>query len=127
MAYHNNFTVIGNLTRKPELEYHKSKKGSEFAVCKFGIAANKPGKEDEPFFIDVTVFGSLAEACSEYLDKGSPVFITGELVYDSWKDENDKTFSKISLKAENVQFLPRKEKSESNPDSDTDKGGRRRR
>ena len=39
--YHNKHTIIGNLTRKPELEYPKSKKGSEFALCKFGLAANK--------------------------------------------------------------------------------------
>jgi len=34
LAYH-------NLARKPELGYTKSKKNSEFALCKFGIAANK--------------------------------------------------------------------------------------
>jgi single-strand DNA-binding protein len=124
MAYENNFTVIGNLTKKPEINYHTNKKGDEFALCKFNLAANKPGKDDETLFIDVSIFGSLGEACAEYLDKGSPVYITGELIYDTWKDENGKNISKISLKATNVQFLNPKEKSETKKSDKTNRRNR---
>ena len=124
--YHNKHTIIGNLTRKPELEYPKSKKGSEFALCKFGVAANKP-KSENAFFIEVVVFGAQAEACAEYLDKGAPVFIEGEPQYDSWEDKEGNFSSKIYLKANDVQFLPRKEKSKNESDNDTDKKGNRRR
>lgn len=110
MAYFNYFQILGNLTRDPEHKTIKRDGKDNLAICNFGIAANKPGNDDKPFFIDVTVFGSTAEACAEYLTKGSLVFAAGELEHRAWDDEETgKKRSKISLIAEKVQFLDKKE------------------
>ena len=55
-------------------------------------------------FADVEVWGSSAENCSKYLKKGSPVFIEGRLKFSTWEKDGEKR-SKLSVVAENVQFL----------------------
>ncbi len=112
MAHFNSFQILGNLTRDPELKIIERDGKDDLAICNFGIAANKPGNDDKPFFIDATVFGSQAEACKDYLKKGCLIFAAGELEYRSWEDEETKKkLSKISLIAGTVQFLNSKENS----------------
>ena len=38
-------------------------------------------------FVDVTVWGKVAENCGQYLTKGRPIFVEGRLVLDSWEDK----------------------------------------
>lgn len=110
MPYHNNFSIIGNLTRDPEIKTIKRDGKEDLSVCNFGIGANKPGDDKKPLFIETTVFGKLAEACEKYLKKGSFIFAEGELDYDTWEDkETKKKMSKISLTASKVQFLDKPE------------------
>ena len=108
MASMNKVFLVGNLTRDPETRYTPS--GA--AVCELGLATNRrfttrDGKEQEEVcFADVTVFGKQAEACGQYLRKGSPVLVEGRLTYDSWDDrETGKKRSKLGVTAERVQFL----------------------
>jgi single-strand DNA-binding protein len=113
MPHHNKFTVIGNLTRDPELKTIKREAKEDLSICNFAIASNKPGEDKKPLFIETTVFGKTAEACSKYLSKGSLVFAEGELAYDSWEDqETKKKMSKISLIADSIQFLDPKDSDE---------------
>lgn len=109
MASLNKVLLIGNLTRKPELKYTSGGKG----VMNVGVAVNRRFKnasgelKDEVTFVDVSVFGRQAESCSEFLDKGSPVFIEGRLHLDQWESQGEKK-SKLKVIAERVQFLPRR-------------------
>ena len=71
MSDTNTVVLTGNLTREPELRY--TPKG--VAVAKVGLASNRKYRQgddlkDEACFIDVTVFGSTAEAVAKHLDKG---------------------------------------------------------
>jgi len=97
--------LVGNLTRDPELRYTPA--GT--AVTKFGLAVNnrrKVGEEwkDEPCFVDVSVFGRMAETSSEYLSKGRQVAIEGRLSYSKW-EKDGQTRSKLEVIANNIQFL----------------------
>lgn len=107
MAYCNNVVLMGNLTRDPELRYT----GTSKPVTDFGLAVNKQSKdkdrEDQPLFIDVTVWGKTAEAVSQYLKKGSLALVIGELELDRWEKDGQKR-SKIRITAFNVQFMDRK-------------------
>ena len=105
MADINLVVLLGRLTRDPELRY--SPAGT--AIASFGLAVNnrrKVGDEwkDEPCFVDIKVFGRMAETSSEYLSKGRPVAIEGRLSYSKW-EKDGQTRSKHEVIANNIQFL----------------------
>tara|TARA_X000000950_G_scaffold284034_1_gene386279 strand:- start:5198 stop:5599 length:402 start_codon:yes stop_codon:yes gene_type:complete len=98
---------MGNLTRNPELRYTPS--GS--AVADLGLAVNESFKNksgetvEQTCFVDVVVWGRQAETASEYLQKGSPVFVEGRLQFDQWESQQGEKRSKLRVRAERVQFL----------------------
>lgn len=104
----NRIILCGNLTADPELSYLPS----GMAVVRMRLAVNERVKnqQDEwverPCFVDVAAFARQAEACNEYLSKGSPVLLEGKLRYETWeaKDGGGKR-SKHSVVADKVQFL----------------------
>ncbi len=108
MANLNKIFLIGNLTRDPELRYIPS--GS--AVTTFTVAVNRVymqqgEKKEEVSFIKVVVWAKMAEACGEYLSKGSPVFVEGRLQSRSWETPQGEKRSALEVVAERVQFLGR--------------------
>jgi single-strand DNA-binding protein len=107
MANLNKVMIIGNVTRDPEVKY--TPKGS--AVTDLGIAVNrtyKVGEErkEEVTYIDVTLWGRLAEIAGEYCRKGKPVYIEGRLQLDSWEDKaTGQKRSKLRVVGEEMQLL----------------------
>ncbi len=108
MANFNKVILLGNLTRDPELRF--TPKG--MAIAKLGLAVNRAWtsetgeKKEETTFVDIDVFGRTAENVGQYLRKGSPVLIDGRLRLDSWEDkQTNQKRSKLTVVAENVQFL----------------------
>ena len=81
MAFNNTITIIGNLTRDPELRFTQS----GLALCEFGLASNlrKQNGEEEAMFFNVTCWRSLAENVAESLGKGARVIVTGRLKWRS--------------------------------------------
>ena len=85
----NKVMLIGNLTRDPELR-HTSKGTS---VAELGLAINRVWKDEsgqkqeETTFVDVTLWGRLADLAQQYLIKGRPVYIEGRLNLDTWDDK----------------------------------------
>jgi single-strand DNA-binding protein len=106
MASYNRVILIGNLTRDIELRYLSN----QMAVTDIGLAVNDRRKNangewiDEVSFIDVTVWGRTAEIMSEYLSKGSPVFIEGRLKQDTWEQDGQKR-SKLKVVCEKMQLI----------------------
>jgi single-strand DNA-binding protein len=107
MANLNRVLLIGNLTRDPELRYTPS--GS--AVAEFGMAMNRfwkgqdGSRQEETTFVDVTSWGRQAELANQYLTKGRRVFVEGRLKLDQWTTPDGQKRSKLSVVAENIQFL----------------------
>jgi len=107
MANLNKVMIIGNVTRDPEVKY--TPKGS--AVTDLGIAVNrtyKVGEErkEEVTYVDVTLWGRLAEIAGEYCRKGKPVYIEGRLQLDSWEDKaTGQKRSKLRVVGEEMQLL----------------------
>ena len=98
--------LIARLTKNPELRYTQS--GS--AVASMSGAVNRSfmsngEKKEETSFVDVTVWGKTAEACSQYTRKGSLVFIQGRLNQERWETNEGEKRSKIVVVADRVQFL----------------------
>ena len=77
----NKVMLIGNLTRDPEIKY--TPKGS--AIADIALAINRSystdqgEKREETTFVDVVLYGRLAEIAGEYLRKGRPAYIEGRL------------------------------------------------
>lgn len=104
----NQVAIYGNLTRDPEV---RTTTGGT-VVCDLSIASNekyrsKAGETVENVhYFEVTVFGTTAENCGKYLEKGRPVNVTGRLAQDRWEDkETGKNRSKVYIIANQVQFL----------------------
>ena len=106
MANLNKVLLLGRLTRDPELRYTANRT----AVADLGLAVNRTwGKggerQEETTFVDVTAWAATAEAAQKYLRKGSQVFIEGRLTLQRWDGPDNKPRSKITVTAENLQFL----------------------
>ena len=107
MASFNRVILLGNLTRDIELRYLPS----GMAVADVGIAVNDRRKNangewiEEVTFVDVTAWGRTAEVMSEYLGKGSPVFIEGRLKLDTWDGQDGQKRSKLKVICERMQLI----------------------
>jgi len=104
----NTVALTGNLTRDPEL-----KQFGETTVCKLRLAVNERTKENgewtsKPMYFDVDAFGRTADACAQYLLKGSHIAITGRLKWREWESDAGKRQA-VSIVANEVEFPSKKE------------------
>lgn len=102
----NTVTVIGRMTKAPELK--TSAAGVNF--CNFSIANNRDYKKDGQEikcvnFINCTAWSSLAEIICKYGEKGKQVCVSGELVQRSWEDQSGQKHSAIEIKISEFQLL----------------------
>lgn len=91
----NQCSFIGRLGADPETRYTA---GGD-PVCSLRIAVGWKGKDKEGTeWIPCTAFGKLAEICSQYLKKGSQVFVQGKFKTDEYEKDGAKRYStKIML------------------------------
>lgn len=106
MASYNRVILLGNLVRDVEIKYTTTR----MAVTQNAIAVNERRKNaagewvDETSFVDVTFFGRTAEVVSEYLGKGSPIFVEGRLKQDTWEKDGQKR-SKLYVIVDRMQLI----------------------
>jgi len=106
MASYNRVILLGNLANDIELRYTNSR----LAICQNAIAVHDRRKNasgewiDETSFVDVTFFGRTAEVVSEYLSKGSPIFVEGRLKQDTWEKDGQKR-RKLYVIVDRMQLL----------------------
>ena len=104
---YNKVIMAGNITRDPELSFTPS----QMPICKFGIAMNKSWtgqdgqKNEKTCFVDCTAFKKTAENINKYFRKGDPIFIDGELEFDSWSAQDGTKRSKHGITVMNFQFI----------------------
>ena len=100
MGFNNTVTVVGNVTRDPELRFTPN--GA--AVTSFGLAWNRKGQNDEEVvsFFDVTCWSGLAENVAESITKGSRVVVYGRLDQRSWENQDGERRSKVEIVADDV-------------------------
>ncbi len=105
MADESSFTMSGNLCRDPDLRYSAGAK----AVCSFVIVNNHRYNsggswqtEETGMFMDVVVFGPMAEHCAASLSKGDRVVVYGRLKPEEWTDNEGKKRNVTKLMATDV-------------------------
>lgn len=85
----NHITIMGRLTRDPELR----RTGSGIAVASFTVAVDrdfsgKDGGDKETDFIDCVAWRQTGEFVSKYFTKGRMIVVDGRLQIRSWTDKD---------------------------------------
>ena len=111
----NHITIMGRLTRDPELR----RTGSGIAVASFTLAVDrdfspKDGGERETDFIDCVAWRQTGEFLSKYFTKGSMMVVSGRLQIRNWNDKDGNKRRSAEVVADNVYFGESKRSSEGN-------------
>lgn len=101
----NHITIIGRLTRDPELRYTQS----QTPVASFTLAvdrdfAPKDGGEKQTDFIDCVAWRSTAEFVSKYFSKGRMAVASGRLQIRLWEDKDGNKRRSAEIVADSVYF-----------------------
>lgn len=102
----NQVTLMGNLTRDPELRQTPTGQN----VTSFSLALNRSYKaadgewQEATDYIDIVAWGPLAERVAQYLSKGRRCLVQGRLQSRSWEQDGAKR-SKVEVLANDVTFL----------------------
>lgn len=109
-----NLIIVGNLGRDPEMRYTPSGQ----AVTNFNVATNRKyttsdgNKVEETTWFRVSTWGKTAEACNQYLKKGSKVLVEGRLNPDPdtggpkiWTRQDGTSAASFEVTANQVRFL----------------------
>ena len=98
-------TIVGNLTRDPEIRY--TREGQ--ATVTLGVAANRRWQnretnewEESTSFFDVIAWRDLAENVALSLSKGMRVVVTGRLEQRSWETDDGGHRSKVEIVADEI-------------------------
>ena len=101
----NHITIMGRLTRDPELR----RTGSGIAVASFTLAVDRDfsprdGGERETDFIDCVAWRQTGEFVSKYFTKGRMAVVSGRLQIRSWTDKDGNKRRTAEVVADNVYF-----------------------
>jgi single-strand DNA-binding protein len=105
----NRATIIGNLTRDPEVRSTPSGQ----TVATLGVATsrswvNQAGvRQEETEFHSVVAWGRLAEICQQYMHKGMRVYVEGRIKTRSWDDQTGNKRYRTEIIAEGLIMLDR--------------------
>ncbi len=105
----NKVFLMGNLTRDPDIRRIPS--GETVAELSLAVSEQFRSKTTNEVreivtYVDVTVWGKVAENCSTYLARGRPIFVEGRLTLDTWEDKaTGQKRSRLRVRADRVQFL----------------------
>ena len=107
----NTVILVGRLTRDVDLRYTQT--GT--AVANFTLAVDRrqsKDREKETDFIDVVVWGKLAETCAQYIGKGRLVAVSGRLQIRPYQDKEGNRRKAAEVVADSVRFLDKPKEQE---------------
>ena len=105
----NKVFLIGRLTRDPE---SKTTTGGQ-SVTNFGLATSRyftdksGAKQNQTDFHNIVLFGRLADVASQYLTKGSLVYIEGRISTRSWQDSQGIKRYRTEIIGQSLQLGPK--------------------
>lgn len=100
----NRVVLIGRLVRRPELRITPN--GTSVTTVTLAVD-RRPGSngQKETDFIDVVMFGKIADVTCKYLDKGRLVAVEGRLQTRSYETKEGQRRKVVEVVADNIQFL----------------------
>ena len=103
----NRVTLVGRLTRDPELRHTQ---GGD-PICSIRLAVSSRSRDesgnwgDKSNYFDITVFGRQAETASTYLAKGRRIGVDGRLSWREWQAQDGTKRQNVEVIAGDVFFL----------------------
>jgi single-strand DNA-binding protein len=103
----NRVTLVGRLTRDPELRHT----GGGDPICSIRLAVSSRARDesgnwgDKSNFFDVTVFGRQAQTAADYLAKGRRIGVDGRLSWREWQAQDGTKRQSVEVIANDVFFL----------------------
>ncbi|MGD9571663.1 MAG: single-stranded DNA-binding protein [Thermoleophilia bacterium] len=103
----NRVTLVGRLTRDPELRHT----GGGDPICSIRLAVSSRSRDetgnwgDRSNYFDVTVFGRQAETASTYLAKGRRIGVDGRLSWREWQAQDGSKRQSVEVIAQDLFFL----------------------
>ncbi len=98
-------TLVGNVTREPELRYTPSGQ----AMAKFGLAVNRRWQnrasgewEEATSFFDVVAWREMAENVGDSVQKGTRIIVTGRMEQRSYETQQGEKRSAVELVADEI-------------------------
>jgi single-strand DNA-binding protein len=105
MPSDNSVTLVGNVTRDPELRFTNTGQ----PTASFGLAVNRRWQnrqtqewEEAVSFFDIVCWREMAENVSESLTRGSRVMVAGRLEQRSWETTDGDRRSKVEVVADEI-------------------------
>ena len=116
----NHITLMGRLTRDPELRYTQS----NTPVATFRLAVDRDytprdGGERQTDFIDCVAWRQTGEFVSKYFQKGSMAVVSGRLQMREWTDKEGNRRTTAEVVADNVYFGESKRSRENGSSGDS--------
>ena len=112
----NKLTIIGNLTRDPELRTTST----GVNVCSFSVAVNRKktqnNQQPEADFFRVTAWRERGELCAKYLAKGRKVAVVGPVSVTTYQNNKGETVAQLEVTADEVEFLTPRDSQPSQPE-----------
>ena len=103
----NNVSLVGRLTKDPEMRYTQTGTG----VANFTLAINRPFKsqdgQEEADFIRCVAFGKRAETIANYVKKGNRFGVTGRIQTGSYQNDQGQTVYTTDVVVDGFTFLER--------------------
>lgn len=96
----NIITLIGRLTKNPELKTVK-----DVNLCRFSLAVPRRYDRDTVDYFDIVAWRKLAENCERYLHKGHQAAVQGELRMRTYETRDGGKRTVYEIQADEVQFL----------------------
>jgi single-strand DNA-binding protein len=107
----NKVTLLGNVTRDPELKATANGQ----SVATFGLATNRVWKDQSgerqslAEYHNLVAWGGLAEFCAQSVHKGKPLYIEGYLKTRSWDGPESSKIFRTEIVVENLVLLSPRE------------------
>ena len=115
----NRFTLIGNLTKDPEIRQSQDGKAiAKITVAVNGYGGGKEGEEKQADFFDITFFGKNAENIEKYLNKGRKVLVDCSVHNNNYTNKEGVKVFTYQFVGQNIEFL-----SPANKDGGSGEGG----
>lgn len=104
----NKLTIIGNLTKDPELRTTQS----GVSVCSFTVAVNRrisaqqrqDGQQPEADYFQVTAWRERGEMCAKFLEKGKKVCVIGPVSVRTYTGNDGTTRASLDVTADEIEF-----------------------
>jgi single-strand DNA-binding protein len=103
----NRVTLVGRLTRDPELRHT----GGGDPICSIRLAVSSRARDeggnwgDRSNYFDVTVFGRQAQTAADYLAKGRRIGVDGRLSWREWQAQDGTKRQSVEVIANDIFFL----------------------